>query len=99
MKYFCESNMHLINEHDGQGLWIVKVSCERLLLVNQTPLKRVTSHDRADFNKKFERGFMKKFKSWAEPFSTTFMFVCGDIKITLQSLSQQEFTPSTIIME
>ena len=72
-----------MNIMDEQGLWIVKVSCERLLLVNQTPLKRVTSHDRADFNKKFERGFMKKFKSWAEPFSTTFMFVGGDIKITV----------------
>ena len=34
---------------------------ERLLLVNQTPLRRVTSHDSADFNKKFERNFMKKF--------------------------------------
>ena len=27
---------------------------ERLLLVNQTPLRRVTSHDSADFNKKFD---------------------------------------------
>ena len=70
------NNMHLMNEHDGRGLWIVKVRWDRLLLVNQTPLKRVTSHDSADFNKKFERDFMKKFKSSPEPFFTTFIFAC-----------------------